>query len=1141
MQAMAVAEGWPGDGTPGNPYVIENYTVDAGHIGTAILIGNTTVSFVIRNCDITGTRYVSSGLWSEAGGGVLLYDNVDATVERNNITDCYCGVLLDHQYNAAVQRNNISSSYQGVMTTYASGNIIMENVFEGGPPQMTNVYFAIEFDYRSSNNLLYSNRMENCGIFFFDTLEGWTSQNIPTNNTVNGRPVYYYANLDADNSFVPLDAGQVLLGGVSNLKILGLNLSWGSIGIQAAYSSGLTISENECSNGIWGMKIENSDDLKIENNNCSKNAIDGIDLEYVGDTILANNSCSENVYAGLTLLAARYPSTPILCNNNSFQGSYQGANVQVTENVVFDGNDFSNCLYEGLFMYQCSGTDVVANDLLNNNVGILMLGCLDTLITLNNVNSSAGNGIRLEGCSGTEIYSNLLWHNNGAGDFYSDSHTQAYDDSANKWHSNENAGNLWWEWRSPDDNSDGIVDSPYVISGGLNWDPYPLSDFVGPPRDLSAVADDMGITLSWNEPAYSMYPPLVGYRLFRSIGSGGYSLKEMLSSSVTSYLDADVTLGETYGYYLIASYQQIDSDPTPGISLKFDDTTPPVVQITSPSNGAKFAASQVQVTWTCSDDWTGISRNEIRLDSQSSIDVGTQIQYTFSSIPDGTHTAKVTSFDASGNHGVDTVSFTVDTSPPAFSFAYPTFGAILNTTEIAVQWTGQDSTSGIQYYELKLDSGSWLNKATSTSHTFTGLTEGSHECYLRAYDKVGNQATISTNFTIDSIPPSVTIVSPLNGTVTNSSSYEILWTGEDSGLGLLRYEVRIDGGSWVDVGLSKSYVLQDLIDGSHIFEIAAIDNASNLVVAAVHFVIDTVPPAIDSMQAELENLPDSATVSWIASDSGSGISNFEIRIRISADPQSDFSGDWTDVGLNTSYAFNSLDEMFYGVQVRAHDKAGNIGVAKSIAFYVDTTPPSVIEVQPIGSNVSVSEPIKVKFSEGMEEASVTVDVSGTSGTIEWNESSDLVTFTPSALWEYALTYTVTVSGEDSHGNPLPEYQWSFTTTDFGRISGRVLDSDGNAISGVIVKLETGENATTDQNGVFSMAAHAGAHSLIIEKDGYEILTETISFEPGENLEIEDLILHEISGGTLPVYIIAPVVIIIVAIGVGAYFLRRRKV
>jgi len=50
FQSQASSEGWPGSGTPGDPYVIEGYDINGSIAGHCIWIETTTAHFEINNC-----------------------------------------------------------------------------------------------------------------------------------------------------------------------------------------------------------------------------------------------------------------------------------------------------------------------------------------------------------------------------------------------------------------------------------------------------------------------------------------------------------------------------------------------------------------------------------------------------------------------------------------------------------------------------------------------------------------------------------------------------------------------------------------------------------------------------------------------------------------------------------------------------------------------------------------------------------------------------------------------------------------------------------------------------------------------------------------------------------------------------------
>jgi len=90
-----------------------------------------------------------------------------------------------------------------------------------------------------------------------------------------------------------------------------------------------------------------------------------------------------------------------------------------------------------------------------------------------------------------------------------------------------------------------------------------------------------------------------------------------------------------------------------------------------------------------------------------------------------------------------------DTVPPTISISSPSNGQTVTVDDVAVSWSGSDADSGIDYYEVRIDSGSWIYKATSTSHTFSNLADGSHTAEVRAWDNAGNSNSDSVTFTVD--------------------------------------------------------------------------------------------------------------------------------------------------------------------------------------------------------------------------------------------------------------------------------------------------------------------------------------------------------------------------------------------------------
>jgi len=103
-------------------------------------------------------------------------------------------------------------------------------------------------------------------------------------------------------------------------------------------------------------------------------------------------------------------------------------------------------------------------------------------------------GIYLTSGSGNVIDANAILFNNDSGRAYSLNRLQAFcGDLNNSWYLG--TGNLWFDRVSPDENEDGIVDRPYLISSGCQ-DPFPLVSIPG-----------LNITLDLSPPSVIYYAP----------------------------------------------------------------------------------------------------------------------------------------------------------------------------------------------------------------------------------------------------------------------------------------------------------------------------------------------------------------------------------------------------------------------------------------------------------------------------------------------------------------------------------------------------------------------------------------------------------------------------------------------------------
>lgn len=269
------------------------------------------------------------------------------------------------------------------------------------------------------------------------------------------------------------------------------------------------------------------------------------------------------------------------------------------------------------------------------------------------------------------------------------------------------------------------------------------------------------------------------------------------------------------------------------------------------------------------------------------------------SYSDGPHTVYARGYN--GSYYIErSVNVIVDNTNPLITITAPIDGEYINEKDVMVEWTGSDATSGVGYYEVQIDGGIWTNVGLNTDHTFNTLTDGPHIVNVKVHDNVGNENMSSVSFTIDTTNPIVTITSPLDDYIFNVFDVTVDWIGNDDNSGLDHYEIRIDGGTWVDVGLDKSYIFLGLTIGPHAVDVRAFDGVGNEGIDNVIFAIDTAPPEIKDITVGMPTTGDQFTLRANVTDD-TGVSSVYVEYWLDSGAPSDVS--MIKSGDNWTYTF----------------------------------------------------------------------------------------------------------------------------------------------------------------------------------------------------------------------------------------------
>jgi parallel beta-helix repeat protein len=270
------------------------------------------------------------------------------------------------------------------------------------------------------------------------------------------------------------------------------------------------ITDNEIYNRHSGMYISNVDNLVISNNlihDCSGNGIEvagamenttiekntiwnigatGIlssasvscsvkgnmlsDIDDMGITLGVSPDCnvSENSVenCGSTGIMMSVASRCLVTNNNITRTADFGLYMNGALECSISGNRISNVDGVGIKLYSTRNSSAYENSIANcSGVGFLLLSGVDSRIHWNHIKNTSVYAIDIESdCTNFSIMYNSFVD--------CGSNCQLKDDGT----ANIVAYNYYSDWTSPDDNSDGFVDSPYVLDGeAANQDAYPLA------------------------------------------------------------------------------------------------------------------------------------------------------------------------------------------------------------------------------------------------------------------------------------------------------------------------------------------------------------------------------------------------------------------------------------------------------------------------------------------------------------------------------------------------------------------------------------------------------------------------------------------------------------------------------------------
>ena len=715
---MASAEGWIGDGSPGDPYVIEGYNITTDEV--AIDIYDVTVSFEIRDC------YIVNETIGMASPGIVIENSTLVSISDTIFEYRMIGIVLSYQHSGIIT---------GCTISHASDNHILVNDSEGLSIESCNLDICdntgIVISYTNNtmiNNCEISNA-EYSGIYL-----GHSNDITVTNSEVydcsnHGINVYYSSHVTIENNVIH-----------DNM--------WGGIplcGVYLTYSDHASIIGNEIyDNARNGIYLEYSDWAYIFDNDIYGNSDHGIDaiLSYNG-TILQNRIFENGWWPVLiNALCGIYLGNSadwLIADNLIWNNTPSGISLEIAQRIEIHNNEIFNNTDAGIDSRNGEELYIHQNRVYGNGYygpswwsqgGIILDSSFSCVIEDNEVYNNTYNGIIFYGDNNI-VTNNYIYDNNLGGIFTEECYNNIL--SSNLVHSNEY----------------GI----YVVNIGTNV------------TDNIVYDNDFGIFMEWSGDCF-IYGNDVGWNDVNAFETATFAGQPL-------YWHDNVSIGNWWHNYNYTGYYNISSDTGddnvdlyPARSLELVSPSPINYEILETGNTLLWDAYALHP-----------DHYEVYIDS-----VGTyigpwdggDIEVNVDGLADGLHTIEVVVFHISG-HSIGNTSIVEveDLTPP--SLDGPSHIAITVGESVSEQYTAFDP-SGIEEWSVN-DTVNFAISSTGLLTNITALPVGDYEIRIEVSDVFGHIAYHDVLVTIIASTTTTTTTSTTTGTSTTSTNTTTTGTG----------------------------------------------------------------------------------------------------------------------------------------------------------------------------------------------------------------------------------------------------------------------------------------------------------------------------------------------------------------------------
>ena len=281
----------------------------------------------------------------------------------------------------------------------------------------------------------------------------------------------------------------------------------------------------------------------------------------------------------------------------------------------------------------------------------------------------------------------------------------------------------------------------------------------------------------------------------------------------------------------------------------------------------------------------------------------------------------------------------LDDIGPAMIIRHPAPGSYVNSIFVTFSGVAWDNETRVATIEGAIDSGSWIVANGTSSWSFTAfLTDGPHVVRIRGTDTSNNINIASSDFTVDTRAPALSIASPANGSFTRQRSVNITGVTEPNG----NATVMVGGvPADIDNATGNFSAMANLTEGDNTIRVEAEDLAGNIASFDLHIRSDTMVTPFDIYP--LNGTWSNRSVITVNGTVEPG----SVLVLLLADSQGNFTSNGTTLNI-TSGNFSVNMTLHNGTNlllVEAFDGFGN-SAESHINVTLDMVPPAITLTSP---------------------------------------------------------------------------------------------------------------------------------------------------------------------------------------------------